>query len=269
MIPDVIKRVALLGWHCYPRASHHRAAAFTGAAQQATCNLAALDRWACEYPNCGWYAVTGSSGIWALDVDAPPKADGVTALAQLTKHHGAIAPRPTIRTGGGGLCLIFHHNGEPLRGQSGTPASGLDPKRGAQTITLPPTVHHATGRPYEWLQPPWVIEPPQAPAWLLKALAPPPEPVVAAYPYTITHERAQRALYRAVDRLRNSSEGSRNDALNRSAFHIGTLIAGGLLPHRDAEDALMRAAMQAGLPRSEITATLRSALRAARGFAVS
>jgi len=266
MLPDVIERVALLGWTVYPRAAKHRAAAFEGASAVATSDLDTLAQWAREYPDCGWYAVTGPSRIFALDVDAPPKKDGIAALQALTAKHGPIPERPMIRTGGGGYALIFAHAGEPLRGCSGLPAPGLDPRRGAQTITLPPTLHHATGRTYRWITPPWELTPPPAPKWLTALLAPLPEPPLPPVPYTVTPERAHRALYRAVDRIRTTGEGGRNDTLNRSAFHIGTLIAAGHLTRTEAENTLLHAAMQAGLARFEATATLRSAFRAAQRF---
>jgi hypothetical protein len=119
--PD-IERLALLGWRLHPTSRRTRAACFPDAVTLATSDLGQLARWSSEYPLSGWRVVMEGSGIWALDIDVPSqrhKHDGVTALRELVAAHGPLPPRPTTRSGGGGLALFFAHRGEPIIGKGG------------------------------------------------------------------------------------------------------------------------------------------------------
>jgi hypothetical protein len=73
---------------------------------------------------------------------------------------------------------------------------------------------------------------------------------------------ARSALHREVGRVATTRAGERNDALNKAAFALGQLVAGGLLARGEVEEALSRAAIGAGLAEGEIRATLRSGLEA-------
>ena len=147
--PD-IERLALLGWRLHPASNRTRAACFADATTLATSDLDQLARWSREFPRCGWRVVMEGSGIWALDVDVPGarhKHDGVTALQELIAVHGPLPPRPTTRSGGGGLALFFRHEGEAIVGKGGHPALGIDPRRGRQSVTVPPSLHPDTRPP--------------------------------------------------------------------------------------------------------------------------
>lgn len=61
--------------------------------------------------------------------------------------------------------------------------------------------------------------------------------------------------------LRSTAEG-RNDALNRAAFSLGSIVAGGYLAESEVEQALTDAAHAIGLEEREIAGTIRSGLRA-------
>jgi hypothetical protein len=125
--PDV-ERLALLGWRLHPASGRTRAACFPNAVTRATCDLDQLDQWSRQYPGCGWRVVMQNTGIWALDVDVPGvrhKHDGMGAMRKLVAVHGSLPPRPTTRSGGGGLAMFFAHGGEPIAGRSGHPALGI------------------------------------------------------------------------------------------------------------------------------------------------
>lgn len=263
-IPDDIERVALLGWHIVPSSRTSRAALVKNAAGQASCDLDQIELWARKFPTCNWRVILGPSGLWGLDVDAAEThaADGIANLAALAKIRGPIPPRPTVRTGGGGLALFFKHNGERIIGASGNPAAGIDPRRGAQSQTIPPSIHHKTGRPYTWLVPPWEVAPPPAPSWLLKLLEPPPDPELDRIPVASSN-MARNRLYKAAYAVIAAGEGSRNDTLNRRAFQIGRIVAAGFLSEKEAAETLFGAGLSAGLDRAEVTATIRSGFRAA------
>lgn len=71
---------------------------------------------------------------------------------------------------------------------------------------------------------------------------------------------AQRALENEAQRVVDAPSGTRNHSLNRAAFSLGQLVAGGALEQDEVVHALTLAAHQAGLEDDEIAATLRSGL---------
>lgn len=73
---------------------------------------------------------------------------------------------------------------------------------------------------------------------------------------------AASALEQEAQRVIDCPPGGRNDALNRSAFNLGQLVAGGALQEDDVRDTLSHAARQAGLEDREISLTITSGLAA-------
>ena len=266
-----VERLALLGWRLHPASQYSRAACIKDATELATCDLNQLDRWSWEFPGCGWRVVMQGSGIWALDIDVPGAdhvADGAKALADLVAVHGPLPPGPTTRSGGGGSAIFFSHTDEPIIGKTGTPAPGLDPRRGRQTVTVPPSIHPRRRQPYSWLLAPWDVSPPPAPPWLLRLVVSPAAAPVAGGPARLA-ERSQMsrryveaALRDATIRVATALEGQRNDTLNREVFAMLRFVADGSLDAADVALAMAQAGRQAGLEQPEIQSTLTSALRA-------
>jgi hypothetical protein len=268
--PD-IKRLALLGWRLHPTSRRTRAACFAKAAILATSDLDQLTSWSRQYPGCGWRVIMEGSGIWALDLDVPSehhKHDGVTALRQLVAAYGSLPPRPTTRSGGGGLALFFAHQGEPIIGKGGHPAAGIDPRRGRQSVTVPPSTHPYTALPYRWLISPWELAPPPAPGWLLQLVAPPSAQPLHGPPQRppdtpgARRRYALAALRRAADRAATAPQGQRNDTLNTETFSLTRFLSEGALNVTEVATAMAYAARQAGLLPLEVKATLASALAA-------
>lgn len=264
MIPPEIEAVALLGWAVYPSSSASKAGAFRGAHLAATCDLNTIARWSAEYRRCNWRVVFGPSRLWGLDVDAAGathEADGIAALRSLVEQHGLLPPRPMTRSGGGGYALFFAHHGEKIAGKSGTPLPGIDPRRGMLSVTIPPSIHTVTGKPYRWLVKPWQVNPPRAPDWLLRLVEPPPEP---AYVPVDTSDKARFRLNRALMAVLDADPGSRNETLNRRSYQVGRMVGRGLLAERDAFEALYSAGRTIGLEHVEIQATVKSGLASGR-----
>lgn len=71
------------------------------------------------------------------------------------------------------------------------------------------------------------------------------------------------ALRNEVEAVRTAPQGTRNGTLNKACWNLARFIATGELSQIEIEDALTEAALSAGLGEAEITATLRSAIRAA------
>ncbi|MEV7556989.1 bifunctional DNA primase/polymerase [Streptomyces sp. NPDC089795] len=70
------------------------------------------------------------------------------------------------------------------------------------------------------------------------------------------------AVRRELTAVAEAPSGTRNDALNRAAFSLGTLLAPASLDRRQVADALLDAARHAGLPDREAEAAIRSGLAA-------
>jgi hypothetical protein len=259
--PD-IERAALLGWRLTP-VWPNRAGCFVGYTQAATCDLDQLARWEWEYRGCNWSVMAGMSGLWALDVDVPGgnhKDDGVATLSDLVAKNSPIPARPHGRSGGGGHLMVFKDAGRPIQSGNGKLGPGLDTKAGNNQFTISPSRHKGTGRPYHWVVPPSELDPPVAPEWLLRAVAPAPKPPRPDRPKIITADRARRALSRAVDNVIKAGPGQRNAALNAASFTAGGLIAGGALDQQEAVNALYSAGRYIGLDDLECRATIKSGL---------
>lgn len=70
-----------------------------------------------------------------------------------------------------------------------------------------------------------------------------------------TARYAQQAMRRELEALGASTEGTRNDQLNTSAFNLGQLVGAGVLDEREVRDTLESVALSVGLEHGE---TLRS-----------
>lgn len=260
--PDV-ERVALIGWHLYPSSSTSKHACFSGASAQASCDLDQLELWSKKFPNCNWRVKCGPSRIWGLDLDTPEThaSDGVKAFSQIVAVNSPLPVRPTLRSGGGGLAIFFRHIDEKIIGDTNFPEPGIDPRRGAQSQTIPPSIHPVTHKPYRWLIAPWTIAPPLAPHWLLELFKPPPEPEYKPPPIDTT-TAARAAVFKAYTAVLVAPAGARNDTLNRRAYQLGRIMADGLIGEQEAFETLYSAAMAAGLDHAEAKATIQSGLRA-------
>lgn len=70
------------------------------------------------------------------------------------------------------------------------------------------------------------------------------------------------ALASELATLAGATEGTRNDTLNRAAFSLGSLVAGGDLDRHRVETALLAIALSVGLSESEARATIKSGMEA-------
>lgn len=69
---------------------------------------------------------------------------------------------------------------------------------------------------------------------------------------------AQAALNAELTNIAYATDGTRNDTLNRAAFNMAQLIAGGQISADQVQDALVSAARAIGLGEREIAGTIRS-----------
>ena len=200
------------------------------------------------------------SGVWVFDVDS--YKPGVTeALDNIIKANGPLPETKTQQTGGGGLQYFFRYPGFKIPSRNGYIAPGIDVKGDGGYVIIPPSGHPSGGQ-YKWID-----ERPSAdaPQWLLDLVTgekprkeAPQKPVNgngSAYVLKALESECQNVLNALPDT-------NRNETLNKAAFSIGQLIAGGELYRGMAESSLFNAALSAGLSEPEIRKTLKSGLDA-------
>lgn len=180
------------------------------------------------------------SGVFALDQDA--------GSAPLPFE---LPPHPIARTPGGGFHHLFRECG------LGNSASKLAPKwdtrgDGGQVVFVGST--HPNGGVYTWEVPPTgpLPELPEAVLAKLRSVHVPPPPESNGY--------AHAALVRESARVRHAPEGARNETLNRAAFALGQLVAGGALDEHEVRATLEADAVLAGLPQHEAARTIDSGI---------
>jgi hypothetical protein len=210
----------------------------------------------------------GPSGLLVIDLD-PPKpgevpppqwtlpgvTDGADVLAVLCERHGQPFPSETfmVRTRRGGLHLYFtappglrlgNTNGRNERGLGwliDTRGHGGYVVAPGSFVDLPDGTGH-----YEVL---YDRPPAPLPDWLAALLTapagenPPAEcRSAAAGQVRDLGTWTATALSQEIERVRAVAEGGRNHALNKAAFHLGQLIAAGVLPEDLARAELHHAA---------------------------
>jgi len=192
-----------------------------------------------------------------LDIDGE---EGTRSMIELTAHYGQLPPGPIVVTRRG-----FHHYFAPhkLRNRAGI-RSGVDIRGSGGYVVAPPS-RHPSGASYRWAEGagPRTALPPM-PAWL-RELARRPAPRQRRgggdSPPSSSTAYGLAALEREIGRIALAHVGQRNDQLNRSAYALGRLIAGGELDGEQALDALLTAGERSGLESSEVRATVASGIQ--------
>lgn len=215
-----------------------------------------VEAWWREHPRANVGLATGR-GLDVLDVDGP---EGEASLAELVTRRWPLPPTCEVRTGreGGGRHLYFRSAGWPSR--SSKIARGLDTRGVGGSVTLPPSVHPSGAR-YAWTS---LVPPAPAPAWLTEIILRQEErraPATPRRPLRDVSRYATAALDSACAEVGSAPEGVRNETLNREAFGIGQLVAGGALEEGHAEDVLVSAGCAAGLSEAEARRTVRGGFR--------
>ncbi len=204
----------------------------------------------------------GKSGLVVVDLDVHDGKDGPGEWARLTEQHAiSDASAWVAQTPSGGLHYYFTDpTGGIIHNSAGKLAEGVDVRANGGYIV-------AAGSPgYHWLYSEG--EPgPVPPALVRLLLQPDPEPerrpTAETSPSANGASRwAEKALADELAALAGTPEGQRNDRLNRAAFNLGQIAAGGELDRRRVEVALESAALGIGLSERETAATIRSGIEA-------
>jgi hypothetical protein len=235
----------------------------------ATTNPATIRRfWRIADRNIG--IPTGAvSGFWVLDIDP----GGEEHIRRFEAEHGALPPTRMVITGRGGRHLWFKYVG-PIECSVGRVATHVDVRGDGGYAVVPSSVHE-NGRAYQWATDP-KHELEIAPDWLVhltrKKASISERARVLAPSCTVCSSAAYgaAALNAEIAALAATQPGTRNDALNRAAFALFQLVAGGELDGGTVENRLIRACEINGLiaddgPHS-VTATIASGKRAGMQF---
>jgi hypothetical protein len=229
----------------------------------ATTDPIQVERWWRRWPDANVALRTGGeSRLVVLDVDPAHGGDGT--LARLLDEHGPLPPGRVVTTGGRGRHLYFRHPGHKVANDAGRRlGDGLDIRGDGGYVLAPPSRHRSGGR--------YVVagrggEIPPMPEWLVERLQ---QPLVATRPRPRTFHRggdttawAKAALRGELQRLEQAPPGQRNNTLNRVAFRLGQIIAGGQLDEAEVEHLLIDGAVSIGLGEREAVATVHSGLHA-------
>ena len=219
---------------------------------------AELRDWREKWPDANYGIVTGEiSGICVFDIDDPDKARA------WIDENGGLPRTPCVRTAKGEH-YYFRHPGRTLK--NGTRIASMCDFRGDGGYVVAPGSIHDTGVLYEWIVSPDESPYAELPAWIEAALLrdkPKPQRLEIKHIKPVsfgTSKYGYAALVSECETVRSTPEGGRNDQLNRSAFSIGRLIAGGEIQRSEAEAALLDAARACGLSDSEARKTLQSGI---------
>ena len=216
---------------------------------------------------------TGSvSGFWVLDVDGD---NGEANLFALEAKHGRLPPTREVITGGGGRHLWFVYTG-PIQSSVGKVAPGVDTRGDGGYVIVPPSIH-ACGREYHWSVDS-VDELASAPDWLVQLARKNPsfrsigsiseQALASIRPRDPRSSDAygRAALDREINTLAATLPGARNYALNRAAFCLFQLVAGGELDRARVIECLIDGCHRNGLVADDgwrtVMVTIHSGMRA-------
>jgi putative DNA primase/helicase len=222
----------------------------------ATINEWQLRRWWRCWPNAMIGMPTGPrTRIWVLDIDAltSPAVYAMRCLIDYTAM--SVTPR-------GGWHFFFRWDGADIRCSIGKLARGVDVRGDGGYVAIPPSVR-SDGTPYRWGN--TSIKVAEAPSWLTEEILKiqsRDEPRLTApiishlngtprklgEPSSIRDRIwARTALEQECALVVAAPVGTRNDALNRAAFNLFQIVAGGALGEQEVGDRLFAAADACGL----------------------
>jgi hypothetical protein len=238
--------------------------AIRGGFYSATTNPETIKRhWRIPDRNIG--IPTGSpSGFWVLDIDG---SEGEAVLDDLQRKYGPLPSTREAITGGGGRHLLFKYTG-PIQTTVGRIAPGIDTRGDGGYIVAPPSIH-PSGRPYAWRCSYDQLA--TAPDWLVRLARTKPSTISERALAAVRSSRpngqpdtyGRVALEREIAELAATPPRYRNDFLNRVAFRLFQLVAGGELDQQTVEDRLIEACHVNGLIKDDglrsVLATIASA----------
>lgn len=194
-------------------------------------------------------AIVPPAGVVALDFDDP------TSWESLAQRFPELLEAPHSRTPRGGVhCYLRVPSGVVLRANSPRPLPAFEVKRSGLAYLLEAPSRTERGA-YVWVVP--LRRPPEVPLMPYNLLARLRVSGAKPAPADRLSDATLRArLEHAAHLVRHAAPGSRHVTLIRQAARVGSLLPRGL-DTSTARSALLRAALDAGLPRHEAEAAIR------------
>ena len=236
-----------------------------GGVHEATKDPNTISSWWTKWPEANIGIATGRiSNLFVLDVDG---TQGAETLENLVKHEQPLSKGACVYTGNGRHYYFRCANNE-IRNSVGKIGIGIDIRGEGGYVVAAGSLHRAgtryrvcglRGRRPRLL----VADPPSFLVDLIRCHS-----SRSASSQTGGDRRAvtyaEAALREELIILRQAQPGTRNDALNRSAFRLGQLIASSCLSEDRVISALTKAGLSIDLAQDEIAATIMSGIQAGK-----
>lgn len=260
---------AARGWHVFPapqgEKKSHKSEKHSGTKWGATIDPAEIGRDWAKWPQANVGIVTGpKSGFFVVEADTPQghDVDGIGNLAALIDQNGPLPHTIEALSPSGSWHIYFKWpDGVDIANSAGQVAPGVDVRADGGMVIGVPSVKTGADLPYRWKNPPGFFELADCPEWLLALCVKPQRKLSERVMPTVGGNStawADTALRGELAELLLAPEGQRNDALNKSAFSLAQIVAGGGLDERTVRERLSAAASGIGLDPAEIAATIES-----------
>jgi putative DNA primase/helicase len=245
---------AARGWLVFPCLPSDKRPATPRGFHDATTNSATIARWWGARPYNIGIATGPLSGLWVLDLDGPEADLG-----------GELPATLEASTGRGRHLYFADRTGLPS--SAGRIAPGVDARGVGGYVVGPPSLH-SSGTRYAWRNdlplapvPDWLVRlahrPPSTSERASAGIWPP-----AGSPAPAESGRYGRAAMTAeVAELARAPKGQRNARLNRAAFVLHQLVAGGEVTQREVLQGLFWACDVNGLLRDDGERSVRATIQ--------
>jgi hypothetical protein len=222
--------------------------------KEASREEATITTWWRSCPGCG-VGILAPEEVLVLDFDDP------TAWERLKGEYPTLGDAPRQRTPKGGYHVFLRLPQGVRLSATVRKLAGVDLRGMGRAYVVASPTRLADGRGYTWEVP--LVRPedlPLIPEDLLLRLLPPPPPPREVVVGSSSPRRLRALLESYAAAVASAPEGTRHNTLIRYAVAAGGLIPHGLSPE-EAEEVLVAAAMQAGLPEREARDAARWGLR--------
>jgi hypothetical protein len=226
--------------------------------KEASREEATITTWWRSCPRCG-VGILAPEEVLVLDFDDP------TAWERLKGEYPTLGDAPRQRTPKGGYHVFLRLPQGVRLSATVRKLAGVDLRGMGKAYVVASPTRLADGRGYTWEVP--LVKPedlPQIPEDLLLRLLPPPPAPREVVVGSSSPRRLRALLESYAAAVAGAPEGTRHNTLIRYAVAAGGLVPHGLSPE-EAEEVLVAAAMQAGLPEREARDAARWGLKVGEG----
>jgi hypothetical protein len=201
-----------------------------------------------------------SGGLRVMDLD------GLEAVAQFECEFPYLLDTFTVVTGSGNGKHYYYYTDEPI---ATTRTKGYELRSDGCYVVAPPSLHPVTGKPYipNKTEIKRNVDLRGVMGWIRSKIVssnPAPVRMTTPLPAIKKSNYGTAALNAECENVRTAPQGMGNNVLNRAAFKMGQLVAGGIITYTECESALRSAA--AGLSERDgehaTLKTIRSGLNA-------